>query len=78
MTADTCDNCRFWRKTPDPFTSAGSSVPLRDVPVGHCRRHAPAPRFDVAPYDRFRPQQWVVTWPETTARDFCGEYQLET
>ena len=55
-----CKHCRFWHED------------KHDVGMGVCRRRAPEPQRYIIGGGEDE-NTYVPIWPETGARDFCGE-----
>lgn len=79
MTYKICAFCRFWQSekteaggaAAQPSAdvadgeTAGAESPDRRAKIGLCRRAAPRPGPDAG----------QVQWPQTTQRDWCGEWE---
>lgn len=65
-TSPACRNCLFWEKSPFGGGVLGSGT---DGSVSNCRRHAPEPMTDGYTPTRAR------RFPQTEARDWCGEHR---
>lgn len=57
-----CVNCTYWRQV-------GSGV-------GQCRRRAPLPFTNADGIHDRTVERHRANWPETGAKDFCGEFML--
>lgn len=63
MTAETCGNCRFYRRNEDPNEPIGT---------GTCRWRPPTAM--ILPGPKMEPMQLNI-WPGMGINDWCGQWQ---
>lgn len=64
-----CGECLYWEALQDGDEDDKGRVIRRHrlKGIGECRRYAPAPKIS-------KSAVFVVAWPETYGKDWCGEF----